>query len=58
MSDMLEKESQIHKENNDVTPENNSMSNDDHFHEDIEVDVVVARVDVVNNNNNKKRKYA
>lgn len=30
------------------------MSNDDHVHEDVEVDIVVAHVDVVNNNKRKK----
>lgn len=33
------------------------MSNYDHVHEDVEVDTVLAHVDVLNNNK-KKRKFA
>ncbi|CAI8586489.1 unnamed protein product [Vicia faba] len=39
MSDMLETKSKIHKENDDVTPENNFVSDDDHVREDVEVDI-------------------
>ncbi|CAI8609311.1 unnamed protein product [Vicia faba] len=49
--------SQIHKENNDVIPENNFVSNEYHVHEDVEVDTIVAQDGVVNNNN-KKIRYA
>ncbi|CAI8618210.1 unnamed protein product [Vicia faba] len=37
MPDMLEIESQIHKENDDVILENNSVSDDDHVHEDVKM---------------------
>lgn len=40
-----------------MTSENNFVSDDDHVHEDVEVDIVVAHVRVVNNHNNNK-KYA
>lgn len=55
LSDMLEIESQIHKENDDVTLENNYVSNDDYVHEYVKVDIVIAHVDVVNNNKKKRR---
>ncbi|CAI8605073.1 unnamed protein product [Vicia faba] len=42
-------ESQIHKENGDVTPENNFVSDNDHIHEDVEVDTILTHSDVVNN---------
>lgn len=46
--------SQFHKENNDVTFENNFVSDDDHHvHEDVEIDIVVAHLGVVNNHNDK-----
>lgn len=40
-----------------MTPENNFVSDDEHVHEDVEVDTIVAHVGVVNNNN-EKRKHA
>ncbi|CAI8619253.1 unnamed protein product [Vicia faba] len=52
LSDMLT-ESQIYKENDDVTSENNTMSDDDHVQENIEVDIVVAHGGVVNNHDEK-----
>ena len=54
---MWETKSQIHKENNDVTPENSYVSDDDHVHEDIKVNTIVAHAGVVKKNN-KKIKYA
>lgn len=54
LSNMLT-DSQIHKENDDVTPENNSASDDDHVLEDVEVDTFVAHVGVVNNHVEKIR---
>ncbi|CAI8614610.1 unnamed protein product [Vicia faba] len=54
---MLEIESRIYKENDYVTLEINSMSDDDHVHEDVEVDIIVAHVGVVTNLN-EKRKFA
>lgn len=57
LSDMLETESKIHKENDDIIPENNYLSDDEHVHEYVEVDIVVARGSVINNHN-EKRKYA
>lgn len=56
MYDMLTM-SQIYKEKDDVTHENNFISDDNHVHEDVEVDIIVANVGVVNNHDDK-RKYA
>lgn len=36
-----------------VTPENNYVSIDECVHKDVEVDIVVANIEVVNNNNKK-----
>lgn len=55
MSDMLI-ESQIHNENDDVTPKNNYVSDDEHVHEDVEVDTVVTHVGVANNHVETLRK--
>lgn len=57
MFDMWELESQIHEENDDVTPENSYVSDDDFVHEDVKVDTGVAHIGVVNKKN-EKRKYA
>ncbi|CAI8618668.1 unnamed protein product [Vicia faba] len=46
-------ESQIHKENDDVTLENNPVSDDDNFHEHVEVNIVVACGGGVNNHDEK-----
>lgn len=50
---ILETESQIHKMNHDVTPENNFILDDDHVHEDGVVDTIVDHVGVINKNNEK-----
>lgn len=52
LSDMLI-EYQIHKENDDVITENNSVSDD----EDVEIDIIVTHVCVINNHD-EKRKFA
>lgn len=52
---MLDTKSQTHKENDDMTPENNSISDDDCLHEDIEVDIVVSHVGFVNKHNEKRK---
>lgn len=56
LSDMLETKFRIHNKNDDVTFKNNFVSDDDHVHDDVEVDIIVAN-DYGVNNNKKKRKY-
>lgn len=57
MSGMLQTKSQSLKENDDVTHENNFVSDDNHVLKGVKVDIVVPQVGIVNNHN-KKRKFA
>lgn len=57
MSDMLETKSQNYKENVDVIPGNNYVSDDDHVYENVEVGIVVDHGGGVNIHD-KKRKSA